>query len=81
MSIGRVTPSVPGRPDSRTTGSGDRPLAADVVAGSIPGRGFTSICCAAPIHFADDTDGAASSVVALGRRKRRAFLAKNECRT
>ena len=29
-----------------------------------------------PIHFADDADGAASSVAALGRRKRRAFLAE-----
>ena len=28
-----------------------------------------------PIHFADESDGAASSVAALGRRKRRAFLA------
>ena len=27
-----------------------------------------------PIHFADESDGAASSVAALGRRKRRAFL-------
>ena len=28
-----------------------------------------------PIHFADESDGAASRVAALGRRKRRAFLA------
>ena len=29
-----------------------------------------------PIRFADDPDGTASSVAALGRRKRRAFLAE-----
>ena len=74
MSIGRVTPSVL---DGQTPEQLDRVIDRwqRMLSGLDSRTRLYFYLLRRPIHFADDTDGAASSVAALGRRKRRAFLA------
>ena len=74
MSIGRMTPSVL---DGQTPEQLDRVIDRwqRMLSGLDSRTRLYFYLLRRPIHFADDTDGAASSVAALGRRKRRAFLA------
>ena len=74
LSIGRVTPSVL---DGQTPEQLDRVIDRwqRMLSGLDSRTRLYFYLLRRPIHFADDTDGAASSVAALGRRKRRAFLA------
>ena len=74
MSIGRVTPRVL---DGQTPEQLDRVIDRwqRMLSGLDSRTRLYFYLLRRPIHFADDTDGAASSVAALGRRKRRAFLA------
>ena len=72
LSIGRLTPSVL---DGQTPEQMDRVIDRwqRMFSGLIPGAGFTFICCA--VRSALRTSPTApSSVAALGRQKRRAFL-------
>ncbi len=74
MSIGRVTPSVL---DGQTPEQLDRVIDRwqRMLSGLDPRTRLYFYLLRRPVHFADETDGAPSSVAALGRRKRRAFLA------
>ena len=74
MSIGRMTPSVL---DGQTPEQLDRVIDRwqRMLSGLDPRTRLYFYLLRRPIHFADESDGAASSVAALGRRKRRAFLA------
>ena len=74
MSIGRVTPSVL---DGQTPEQLDRVIDRwqRMLSGLDSRTRLYFYLLRRPIHFADDTDGATSSVAALGRSKRRAFLA------
>ena len=74
MSIGRMTPSVL---DGQTPEQLDRVIDRwqRMLSGLDSRTRLYFYLLRRPIHFADESDGAASSVAALGRRKRRAFLA------
>ena len=74
MSIGRMTPSVL---DGQTPEQLDRVIDRwqRMLSGLDSRTRLYFYLLRRPIHFADEFDGAASSVAALGRRKRRAFLA------
>ena len=73
MSIGRVTPSVL---DGQTPEQLDRVIDRwqRMLSGLDSRTRLYFYLLRRPIHFADESDGAASSVAALGWRKRRAFL-------
>ena len=73
MSIGRLTPSVL---DGQTAGQMDRVIDRwqRMLSGLDPRTRLYFYLLRRPVRFADDSAGAPSSVAALGRRKRRAFL-------
>ena len=73
MSIGRLTPSVL---DGQTPGQLDRVIDRwqQMLSGLDPRTRLYFYLLRRPVRFADDSAGAPSSVAALGRRKRRAFL-------
>ena len=73
MSIGRLTPSVL---DGQTPEQLDRVIDRwqQMLSGLDPRTRLYFYLLRRPVHFADESDGAPSSVAALGRRKRRAFL-------
>ena len=77
MSIGRLTPSVL---DGQTPEQLDRVIDRwqRMLSGLDPRTRFYFYLLRRPVHFANDSAGAGapSSVAALGRRKRRAFLSK-----
>ena len=73
MSIGRLTPSVL---DGQTSEQLDRVIDRwqRMLSGLDPRTRLYFYLLRRPVHFADDSAGAPSSVAALGRRKRRVFL-------
>ena len=73
MSIGRLTPSVL---DGQTPEQLDRVIDRwqRMLSGLDPRTRLYFYLLRRPVHFADDSAGAPSSVAALGRRKRRVFL-------
>ena len=73
LSIGRMTPSVL---DGQTPGQMDRVIDRwqRMLSGLDPRTRLYFYLLRRPVRFADDSAGAPSSVAALGRRKRRAFL-------
>ena len=73
MSIGRLTPSVL---DGQTPEQMDRVIDRwqRMLSGLDPRTRLYFYLLRRPVRFADDSAGAPSSVAALGRRKRRAFL-------
>ena len=73
LSIGRLTPSVL---DGQTPEQLDRVLGRwqRMLSGLDPRTRLYFYLLRRPVRFADDSAGAPSSVAALGRRKRRAFL-------
>ena len=75
LSIGRMTPSVL---DGQTAEQMDRVVDRwqRMLSGLDPRTRLYFYLLRRPVHFADDSAGAPSSVAALGRRKRRAFLAE-----
>ena len=75
LSIGRMTPSVL---DGQTAEQLDRVVDRwqRMLSGLDPRTRLYFYLLRRPVHFADDSAGAPSSVAALGRRKRRAFLAE-----
>ena len=72
MSIGRLTPSVL---DGQTSEQLDRVIDRwqRMLSGLDPRTRLYFYLLRRPVHFADDSAGAPSSVAALGRRKRRVF--------
>ena len=75
LSIGRMTPSVL---DGQTAEQMDRVVDRwqRMLSGLDPRTRLYFYLLRRPVHFADESAGAPSSVAALGRRKRRAFLAE-----
>ena len=75
LSIGRMTPSVL---DGQTAEQLDRVVDRwqRMLSGLDPRTRLYFYLLRRPVHFADESAGAPSSVAALGRRKRRAFLAE-----
>ena len=75
MSIGRLTPSVL---DGQTSEQMDRVIDRwqRMLSGLDPRTRLYFYLLRRPVRFADEPDGAPSSVAALGRRNPRAFLAK-----
>ena len=75
LSIGRLTPSVL---DGQTAEQLDRVVDRwqRMLSGLDPRTRLYFYLLRRLVHFADESDGATSSVAALGRRKRRAFLAE-----
>ena len=75
LSIGRLTPSVL---DGQTAEQLDRVIDRwqRMLSGLDPRTRLYFYLLRRPVRFADDSAGAPSSVAALGRRKRRAFLAE-----
>ena len=73
LSIGRLTPSVL---DGQTPGQMDRVIDrwCRMLSGLDPRSRLYFYLLRRPVRFADEADGAPSSVAALGRQKRRAFL-------
>ena len=73
LSIGRLTPSVL---DGQTPGQMDRVIDrwCRMLSGLDPRSRLHFYLLRRPVRFADESDGAPSSVAALGRQKRRAFL-------